>query len=95
MFSSVSCSVRHHNKHGVERQLAANQRWEASASILKSRVFFKQRALFCHLDANMEPTLFPEEVSERKVCVVGSELVENYTVSCLPAYFAPVSLACS
>ncbi|KAM7421986.1 hypothetical protein PAMA_010187 [Pampus argenteus] len=28
----------------------------------------------------MESTPFPEEVSERKVCVVGSELVENYTV---------------
>lgn len=28
----------------------------------------------------MESAPFPEEVSERKVCVVGSELVENYTV---------------
>nr|XP_046236500.1 nischarin isoform X4 [Scatophagus argus] len=28
----------------------------------------------------MEPAPFPEEVSERKVCIVGSELVENYTV---------------
>ncbi|XP_044076457.1 nischarin isoform X2 [Siniperca chuatsi] len=28
----------------------------------------------------MESSPFPEEVSERKVCVVGSELVENYTV---------------
>ncbi|XP_037535856.1 nischarin [Nematolebias whitei] len=28
----------------------------------------------------MEPVPFPEEVLERKVCVVGSELVENYTV---------------
>ncbi|KAG8007179.1 Nischarin [Nibea albiflora] len=28
----------------------------------------------------MESTPFPEEVSDRKVCVVGSELVENYTV---------------
>ncbi|XP_070850302.1 nischarin isoform X3 [Chaetodon trifascialis] len=28
----------------------------------------------------MEPDPFPEEVSERKVYVVGSELVENYTV---------------
>uniref|UniRef100_A0A4W6C4L6 Nischarin n=1 Tax=Lates calcarifer TaxID=8187 RepID=A0A4W6C4L6_LATCA len=28
----------------------------------------------------MEPAHFPEEASERKVCVVGSELVENYTV---------------
>ncbi|XP_041637463.1 nischarin isoform X2 [Cheilinus undulatus] len=28
----------------------------------------------------MEPVPFPEEVPERKVCVVGSELVENYTV---------------
>ncbi|XP_068578165.1 nischarin isoform X1 [Cebidichthys violaceus] len=28
----------------------------------------------------MEPASFPEEVSERNVCVVGSELVENYTV---------------
>ncbi|XP_076599928.1 nischarin isoform X2 [Chaetodon auriga] len=28
----------------------------------------------------MESDPFPEEVSERKVCVVGSELVENYTV---------------
>ncbi|KAL6112409.1 nisch [Pungitius sinensis] len=28
----------------------------------------------------MEPASFPEELSERKVCVVGSELVENYTV---------------
>ncbi|CAJ1052035.1 nischarin isoform X1 [Xyrichtys novacula] len=28
----------------------------------------------------MDPGPFPEEVSERKVCVVGSELVENYTV---------------
>lgn len=32
-------------------------------------------------DLNMEPTPFPEEASERKVSVVGSELVENYTVS--------------
>lgn len=43
----------------------------------------------------MEPTLFQEELSERKVSVVGSELVENYTVSRLPVQFAPVSLACS
>ncbi|XP_057701806.1 nischarin isoform X2 [Corythoichthys intestinalis] len=28
----------------------------------------------------MEPVPFTEELSERKVCVVGSELVENYTV---------------
>ncbi|XP_029947828.1 nischarin isoform X2 [Salarias fasciatus] len=28
----------------------------------------------------MEPAPFPEEASERQVCVVGSELVENYTV---------------
>ncbi|KAM6927858.1 LOW QUALITY PROTEIN: nischarin [Xenentodon cancila] len=28
----------------------------------------------------MESCPFPEDVSERKVCVVGSELVENYTV---------------
>ncbi|XP_056294504.1 nischarin isoform X2 [Pseudoliparis swirei] len=28
----------------------------------------------------MEPDSFPEELSERRVCVVGSELVENYTV---------------
>ncbi|XP_020486354.2 nischarin isoform X1 [Labrus bergylta] len=28
----------------------------------------------------MESSPFPEEVLERKVCVVGSELVENYTV---------------
>ncbi|XP_013870780.1 nischarin [Austrofundulus limnaeus] len=28
----------------------------------------------------MEPVPFPEKVLERKVCVVGSELVENYTV---------------
>lgn len=28
----------------------------------------------------MEPTQFPEELPERKVSVVGSELVENYTV---------------
>ncbi|XP_063766924.1 nischarin isoform X2 [Eleginops maclovinus] len=28
----------------------------------------------------MESTSFPEDVSERKVCVVGSEPVENYTV---------------
>ncbi|XP_068451947.1 nischarin isoform X2 [Clinocottus analis] len=28
----------------------------------------------------MEPDSFPEELSERQVCVVGSELVENYTV---------------
>ncbi|XP_045885200.1 nischarin isoform X4 [Micropterus dolomieu] len=28
----------------------------------------------------MESAPFPEEVSERNVCVVGSELVENYTV---------------
>ncbi|XP_028261990.1 nischarin isoform X1 [Parambassis ranga] len=28
----------------------------------------------------MESVPFPEDVSERKVCVVGSELVENYTV---------------
>ncbi|XP_040890153.1 nischarin isoform X2 [Toxotes jaculatrix] len=28
----------------------------------------------------MESTPFPEEASEKKVCVVGSELVENYTV---------------
>ncbi|KAK9529582.1 hypothetical protein VZT92_013664 [Zoarces viviparus] len=28
----------------------------------------------------MEAASFPEEVSERNVCVVGSELVENYTV---------------
>lgn len=39
----------------------------------------------------MEPTQFPEELPERKVSVVGSELVENYTVSCLPVHFAPVS----
>lgn len=61
----------------------------------KTKSIFTQRVLFGYLAANMEPTLFPEEVSERKVCVVGSELVENYTVSCLPAHFAPVSLACS
>lgn len=29
----------------------------------------------------MEPVSFPESVSERKVAVVGSELVDNYTVS--------------
>ncbi|KAK5889966.1 hypothetical protein CesoFtcFv8_013539 [Champsocephalus esox] len=28
----------------------------------------------------MESALFPEDVLERKVCVVGSEPVENYTV---------------
>ncbi|XP_037107782.1 nischarin isoform X4 [Syngnathus acus] len=28
----------------------------------------------------MEPVPFSEELSERKVCIVGSELVENYTV---------------
>lgn len=28
----------------------------------------------------MEPALFTEEISERKVAIVGSELVENYTV---------------
>ncbi|XP_071400987.1 nischarin isoform X5 [Centroberyx affinis] len=28
----------------------------------------------------MDPGSFPEEASERRVCVVGSELVENYTV---------------
>uniref|UniRef100_A0A3Q4BFF0 PX domain-containing protein n=1 Tax=Mola mola TaxID=94237 RepID=A0A3Q4BFF0_MOLML len=31
-------------------------------------------------DLEMESVPFPEEVSERSVCVVGSELVENYTV---------------
>lgn len=29
----------------------------------------------------MECAPFPEEILEKKVCVVGSELVENYTVS--------------
>lgn len=43
-------------------------------------------------DASMEPTLFPEELPERKVSVVGSELVENYTVSFRPVHFAAVSL---
>lgn len=39
------------------------------------------------LDATMEPVPFTEELSERKVCVVGSELVENYTVRLASAFY--------
>lgn len=74
--------LRHHNKHGGRRRLAEEERrafLPAVRQTLSHSFSFGSGRGFC-VGFGMDAACFPEEVSERKVCVVGSELVESYTV---------------